>query len=186
MGLFFFALPSLIFGPMHGTINNRPITGVEKMDSMSSSGTNHTVVQQWYCTTQPANYGIVYAFSAIALIITTAVCYGSIFHYFYQTQKELKQLSGPDAHLPSMAKKMKNLRLHILTLIILFTTTVVAVPITVLSKEGLQKTRYMHCLGALIRLCNSSINPWLTFFFVKDFRSKRCCYVEALAATNAQ
>ena len=37
VGLFFFALPSLIFGPMHRSVNNRPITGVQKMGNMSSS-----------------------------------------------------------------------------------------------------------------------------------------------------
>ena len=79
------------------------------------------------------------------------------------TVLELKRLAQPDSELPSIWSKAKNLRLHILTIAALYTSSILAV---VARSFGLYFTPML--MNSFI-IFNSSINPFLTIFFVPDF-----------------
>ena len=85
--------------------------------------------------------------------------------YFIETHREVKAASSKGAMVPSVWEKSKNMRLHILTILIFYLSAIVALTLPFWAAS----LGYVSKIARYIYISNSSINPFLTLVFVNDF-----------------
>ena len=110
--------------------------------------------------------------------ILCAFGYAQIFKYFYESRTELKTLAAESNNSsPTISNNFKNLHLHIATVCVLLVTQILGIILVVLTFLSIQYKPWVMLMSYYIYLLNSSINPWLSIKFIKDFQ----CAVHAMS-----
>ena len=140
----------------------------ESLISMSSNDTNDGS----FCAASrdDVKKGLVLFFPGILVDVLCAMCYGTIFKYYRDSRKELLELASESNNSsPIVSNNFKNLTLHILTVLVLFGSQLLVIITIVYPFLSSYFKVQVRVVGYFIYLLNSSINPWLSIVFVKDF-----------------
>ena len=115
----------------------------------------------------------------LVVVLICAACYARIFKYFYESRNELKSIAAEcNNRSPTLNNNFKNLYLHIATVSILLIGQILGMLLS--SAVLFFRFEYKHFVAFTtfwLYLLNSSINPWLSIVFIKDFE----CAVQALS-----
>ena len=123
-------------------------------------------------TSKRTNRWLYRSLPIMVLLVVSSLCYGAIFRYFIATHLEVKRLAQPGTELPSLWSKVRNLRLHMLTLIALYASVLLSI---IAKRVGLYFSPMMQSVAFM---ANSSFNPFFTLLFVHDFNIAARAFVK--------
>ena len=113
-------------------------------------------------------------FPGLVALLICATCYAKIFKYFYKSRNELRNIAAEcNNRSPTINNNFKNLYLHIATVSILVIGQILGMLLFAAGPLFLNKlyNPFVSLTTLWIYLLNSSINPWLSIVFIKDFES---------------